>query len=161
MWSSYWVSDWMRECVHNRLAPGHIFPSPSLSPSPVSPADLGSAQLVTLVSAAGREQRTEAQAVLIQLGLRPGLREGWGPVWVALGLSSEPQQLNNFTNVFLYNFTHYDPQTWASHMPSDVTMPPFLFQHSANFYFLQPQPSWPGGLPAVIEADLFFRHPPL
>lgn len=68
----------MSEGAHNRLAPGHIFPSPSLSPSPVSPADLRSAQLVTLVSAAGREGRAEAQAVPIQLGLRPGQggREG-------------------------------------------------------------------------------------
>lgn len=61
----------MRESVHNRLAPGHVFPSPSLSPSPVSPADLRSAQFVTLVSAAGREGRAEAQALPIRLGHRP------------------------------------------------------------------------------------------
>lgn len=79
----------MRESVHNRLAPGHVFPSPSLSPS-LSPADLRSAQLVTLVSAAGREERAEAQAVPIRLGHRPrhGGRGGVRPCMGGkLGLS--------------------------------------------------------------------------
>lgn len=60
----------MSECVHNRLAPGHIFPSPLLSLAPLSPADLCSSQLVTLVLAAGREENAEAQALPMWLGHR-------------------------------------------------------------------------------------------
>lgn len=114
-----WLTEW--ESVHNRLAPGHVFPSPSLSPSPVSPADLRSAQLVTLVSAAGREGRAEAQAVLIRLGHRPrhGGRGGVRPcLGGKLGLSFEAlkpltrQRLNNsitFNFIYARITQHYDP----------------------------------------------------
>lgn len=114
IWSSDWVSDWVRESVHNRLAPGHVFPSPPLSPSPVSPADNRSAQLVTLVSEAGREGRAEAQALSIELGHRGrvGVRPCLGG---KLGLSLNPWSLSldNDRIIVLPHF-QYEPILYLS-----------------------------------------------